>query len=265
MQPGEGVGAVLGDQDRLALGGPRLELGLQRLLGRLEVAGVHVPAVVAVEHDDVAQRLEPVPAVRREHMLTVPDRPGRVELPGQRRTAARSRRPTRRCRTPARWRCSTARRSGGSCRGRRARGSPARAPPGRCRRSSPARRSAGTRRRRMPGHHAEVLPDRGRLVDDDDAVPVGVVQHLLGVGVVRRAERVGADPVHQREVVHHQRVVVALAADGGVLVLAEAGEGEGLAVDQELRARAPRRCGRRPAACSCRRRSSPSVSSTRRS
>ena len=41
---------------------------------------------------------------------------------------------------------------------------------------------------------AEVEPDRRRLVDDDDAQPVGVLEHLLRVGVVRGPERVGADP-----------------------------------------------------------------------
>ena len=80
------------------------------------------------------------------------------------------------------------------------------------------------------------MPDGGRLVDDDDAVPVGVVEHLLVVGVVRRAERVRAEPLQQREVVDHERVVVALAVDRDVLVLAEAGEVERLAVDQEARA-----------------------------
>ena len=78
-----------------------------------------------------------------------------------------------------------------------------------------------------------VEPDRGSFVDDDDAVPVGVVEHLLRVRVVRGAERVRSEPLHQREVVHHERVVVPLAAHGAVLVLAEASEVEGLAVDQE--------------------------------
>jgi hypothetical protein len=76
----------------------------------------------------------------------------------------------------------------------------------------------------------------GGLVDDDDAVPVGIVEDLLGVRVVRRAERVGAEPVHEREVVDHEDVVVAFAAHGAVLVLAEALEIERLAVDEEARA-----------------------------
>ena len=87
-----------------------------------------------------------------------------------------------------------------------------------------------------PAAQADVEADGGSLVDHDDAAPVGVVQHLLGVGVVRGAERVGAQPVQQREVMHHEYVVVALAAHGGVFVLAEAPEVERLAVDEEARA-----------------------------
>ena len=86
---------------------------------------------------------------------------------------------------------------------------------------------------------AEVEPDRSRLVDDDDALAVGVLEHLLGVGVVGGAERVGADPGEQGEVVHHGGVVVTAAVDVEVLVLAEAPEVEGLAVDEELRALDP--------------------------
>ena len=77
-------------------------------------------------------------------------------------------------------------------------------------------------------------PDGGRLVDHDDAMPVGELEHLLGIGVVGSAERVRADPLHELEVVDHEGVVVALAADGRVLVLSEAGEVERLAVDEEL-------------------------------
>ena len=103
-------------------------------------------------------------------------------------------------------------------------------------------------------------PTAGRLVDHDDAVPVGVVEHLLGVGVVRSAERVRADPREQLEVVHHVRVVVALAGHARVLVLAEAGEVERLAVDAGT-VPSTRRCGCRPAA-STGRRPSPLTSST---
>ena len=41
---------------------------------------------------------------------------------------------------------------------------------------------------------AEVEPDRRRLVDDDDARAVGMLEHLFGVGVVRGPEGVGPDP-----------------------------------------------------------------------
>ena len=83
---------------------------------------------------------------------------------------------------------------------------------------------------------AHVQPHGRGLVDHHDAVAVGVVEHLLGVGVVRRAERVRAQPLQQREVVDHERVVVRLAAHRGVLVLAEPLEVERLAVDQKARA-----------------------------
>ena len=98
------------------------------------------------------------------------------------------------------------------------------------------RRERLVRRAEHDRGQLHVLPDRGGLVDDHDAVPVGVVQHLLGMRVVGRPERVGADPVHQRDVVHEPRVVVPLALDRQVLVLAEPGEPERLAVDEELRA-----------------------------
>ena len=87
---------------------------------------------------------------------------------------------------------------------------------------------------RHPPDDAHVEPDGGGLVDHDDAVAVGEFEHLLGVGVVRGAERVRADPLHELEVVDHERVVVPLAAHRRVLVLAEPGEVEGLAVDEEL-------------------------------
>ena len=83
---------------------------------------------------------------------------------------------------------------------------------------------------------AEVEPDRGRLVDDDDALTIGLLEHLLGVGVVGGAERVGADPCQEREVVQHGGVVVPAAVHVEVLVLAEAAEVEGLVVDEEPRA-----------------------------
>ena len=81
---------------------------------------------------------------------------------------------------------------------------------------------------------AHVEADGRGLVDDDDAVPVGVVEDVLGVRVVRRAEGVGADPVEQLEVLHDVGVAVRLADRRVVLVHAETLEVEGLAVDEEL-------------------------------
>jgi hypothetical protein len=51
MKARDGVGAVLGHDDRLV--GPGIELRLERAFGGGQVAGVDVPAVVAVEHDHV--------------------------------------------------------------------------------------------------------------------------------------------------------------------------------------------------------------------
>ena len=65
-------------------------------------------------------------------------------------------------------------------------------------------------------------------------VPVGELEHLFGVGIVGGAERVRADPLHELEVVDHERVIVALAAHRGVFVLAEPCEVERLTVDEEL-------------------------------
>lgn len=80
----------------------------------------------------------------------------------------------------------------------------------------------------------EVQADGRGLVDDHHALSVRIVQDLLGVRVVRGAERVRAGPLHQGEVMHHQDVVVTPAAHGGVLVFAEALEIERNSVDQEL-------------------------------
>ena len=115
---------------------------------------------------------------------------------------------------------------------------------------------------RQPADDAQVEADGGGLVDDDDAVPVGEVEHLLGVRVVRGAEGVRADPLHELEVVDQVGVVVALAADGGVLVLAEAGEVERLAVDEELGAAHLDGADADGDACSCRRPARPTSAST---
>ena len=130
VHAGHRVGAVLGDDDRLAvLRGPGVELGLQPALGGGQVAGGLVPAVVAVEHDDVEEVGDDVALGRRQHHVHEADRPRRVAAAAPPRRAARSTRARRACRTRARWRCSTARRTGGSCRARRARGSPGGARP----------------------------------------------------------------------------------------------------------------------------------------
>lgn len=85
-----------------------------------------------------------------------------------------------------------------------------------------------------PAGEPHVLADGSHLVDDDHSLPVRVVVHLVRIRVVRGAEGVRSDPLHEREVVDEERVVVPLAANGGILVLAEAGEVERLAVDEEL-------------------------------
>ncbi len=87
-----------------------------------------------------------------------------------------------------------------------------------------------------PRTERQVEADGRGLGDDHDAVPVREIQHLLRIRIVRGAEGVRAHPLHEGEVVHHQRIVMTLATDGGVLVLAEACEVEGLAVDEQLRA-----------------------------
>src|SRR3954447_4315477 len=80
---------------------------------------------------------------------------------------------------------------------------------------------------------AHVEPHRSGLVDHDDASPVGVVDHVFGVGVVGGAKRVGTYPGEEFEIVQQVRVVVALTDHWYVLVLAEAGKVERFVVDQE--------------------------------
>ena len=46
-----------------------------------------------------------------------------------------------------------------------------------------------------------VQSNRGGLVDQHDALPVGVIENVLGIRVVRGAERVRSDPFQQLEVV----------------------------------------------------------------
>ena len=84
-----------------------------------------------------------------------------------------------------------------------------------------------------PAAQSHVQTDGSRLVDDHDAVPVGIIQNVFAVWIVRRPERVGANPVQQLEIMYQVGIVVALADHRQILVLAEAGEIERLAVDQE--------------------------------
>ena len=71
------------------------ELGLQRALGGGEVAGVDVPAVVAVEHHDVEEVGDHVDVRRRAHARWRSRPGGSGRAAGPRRRAARSRRATR--------------------------------------------------------------------------------------------------------------------------------------------------------------------------
>ena len=71
-----------------------------------------------------------------------------------------------------------------------------------------------------------------RFVDDCDPVLVREIEDLLGVRVVRGAERVGAGPLNQVEVLGHQRQVEPLAPKVRVLVAAEPGEVELAVVDE---------------------------------
>ena len=82
---------------------------------------------------------------------------------------------------------------------------------------------------------SQVQADGRRLVDDDDAEAVGQIEDLLGIGVVRRPERVGPEPPEECEVVHHRRVVVTPTVHVEVLVLSEPAEVEGFVVDEEAR------------------------------
>ena len=85
--------------------------------------GVDVPAVVAVEHHDVEQVGDDGRSSGGASMHV--DEADRPRVGSSSRVSADERlevaRAPRRCATRARWRCSTARRSGGSCRGRPAR------------------------------------------------------------------------------------------------------------------------------------------------
>ena len=170
-----------------------------------------VPPVVPVDHHDVGELGEEAPVGRRQHHVDETRRDGSGRAGGALRTAARSRPATPRCATRARSRRSTARRSDGSCPERPAPRSPAGGPAWVSSFIVSAAEGDPITAEEQAAADGEVEADGGGLVDDDDAVPVGVVEHLLGIRVVRRAERVGADPVQEREVVHHRDRVVALA------------------------------------------------------
>ena len=77
VQAGDGVGAVLGEDDRLVvLVDPGAQLRLEAALGGGEIAGLRVPAVVAVEHEHVEQVGDHVAVGRRGMKLAKPT--GRV-------------------------------------------------------------------------------------------------------------------------------------------------------------------------------------------
>ena len=83
-------------------------------------------------------------------------------------------------------------------------------------------------------HGALHEADGGDFVDDQEALFISHLVQLLGVGVVAGAEAVGTDPLHQLVVALDGGEVEAAAADIGVLVLAEAAQIDGLAVQQEM-------------------------------
>src|SRR5512144_1726266 len=84
FQPGDGVGAVLRDDDRFAVLRPGVQLLLQRPLGGREVAGRGVPPVVPIDHEHVAEITDPARAGRGVHHVDESHRAGWVELAGQR-------------------------------------------------------------------------------------------------------------------------------------------------------------------------------------
>ena len=75
---------------------------------------------------------------------------------------------------------------------------------------------------------------RRGLVHDQNALPVAQVVELLGVGIVAGAHGIGVCPVDQVHILHVQHRVKASAMGGKVLVLAKALEIERLAVQKHL-------------------------------
>ena len=201
------------------------QLGLPGGLGGVEVPGLHVPAVVAVQHQHVGELRDPALPVRGEHHVDESDRAGRVGLPGHveegpevalgrlgLRLGLVGDAPQHDAgvvlvagdQVPDGLGVHLLRLVVGGLRGERGVALAA----------------------EDPATESHVQPHRGGLVDQHDALPVGVVQHVLGVRVVRGPEGVGADPAQQLEVVQQVGVVVALADHRDVLVLAEPGEVE---------------------------------------
>ena len=186
-RPAMRLRAVLGHDDRLAVPArPRRQLGFEAAFGRVEVAGLDVPSVVAVDHDDVRQFGDRAGVGEREHHVDEADRAAGV---GASRGGKQGLEVT----------------AGGLGvrfglvgeapeddawvvlvpRDQLLDGLPVRLP------VRGPDRLLGERRLRsaeeQPTPDPEVEPDGRRLVDDDDAQSVGVVEHLLRVGVVARS------------------------------------------------------------------------------
>ena len=77
---------------------------------------------------------------------------------------------------------------------------------------------------------------RRGLVHHQNALPVAQVVEFLGIGVVAGAHCIGIGPVDEVYIFYIQHRVKAAAMGGKILVLAEALEIKGLAVQQDLRA-----------------------------
>ena len=83
-------------------------------------------------------------------------------------------------------------------------------------------------------HGALHEADGGDFVDDEEAFLISHLVQLLRIGVVAGAEAVGTDPLHQLVIALDGGQVEAAAADVCILVLAEAAQVDGLAVQQEV-------------------------------
>jgi hypothetical protein len=82
MQSGIGVGAVLGDDDRLAFTCTTLKLLLPGDFGRRKITGEAIPAVLAVQHQNVAELGDPAFPVRCQHHADEANGPCRIRLTG---------------------------------------------------------------------------------------------------------------------------------------------------------------------------------------